>query len=159
MSRFDKTVTDLDHLLQPHVFLDADPDARRRNLDAALMYVYRLRDHRMNELGKNEYWARARATPEGQTTEALVMVRNSFEHDLSVIIAPRETSLYPPFFPGRWTFPGSNPTWLRMEETGGVFDKRPKELREAYRDTLEGMIAGYAFDAARNFLVVNVMSA
>jgi hypothetical protein len=130
---------------------------RRRNLDSAAMYAYRLREQRENELGTAAYRTRAAASLDGRTTEALVMVRGAFEHDLAVIVAPREMVLYPGTrtFPGRWTFPGSNPTWLMMSETGGVFDDQPAVLRRAYSETLEGTIAGYALDSARRFLVTN----
>lgn len=157
MSRLDETVADLDYVLQPQVFLDANADVRRRNLDSAAMYVYRLREHRANELGTRAYRERAAASLDGQTTEALVMVRGAFEHDLVSIVAPREMVLYPGArtFPGRWTFPGSNPTWLLISETDGAFADRPDVLRRAYSETLEGTIAGYAFDSARRFLVTS----
>jgi hypothetical protein len=146
IQRFDHALTKLN---------DADDMTRQTALDSMLTYVYRLREHWIDQLGTPAYRSIAEKSDDGRTTEAVVMVRNLTEHDLSKIVAPRPFALYPGArtYPGQWTFPGDNPTWLAIEETDGAFDGQPGQLITAYRAHLERQIVGYAFDAARRFLV------
>jgi hypothetical protein len=147
VERFDYALTKIN---------DADEMTRQTALDSMLTYVYRLREHWIDQLGTPAaYRGIAERSDDGRTTEAVVMVRNLTEHDLTKIVAPLPFVHQPGArtFPGRWTFPGENPTWLPIEETHGAFDGQPPQLIDAYRDHLEGQIVGYAFDAARRFLV------
>jgi hypothetical protein len=145
VARFDFVLTRL---------LDPEPIAQSVAIDCLLTYVNRLKGQWIKQLGSAEYRRIANASDDGQTTEALVMVRNVMEHDLSKIVSPRPLGLYPGArtFLGRWTFPGENLTWLLIEDTQGAFDGHHHDLVAAYRAHLEGGIIGYSFDSARRFL-------
>jgi hypothetical protein len=54
-----------------------------------LSYAYRLREHWIEQLGTPAYRGIAQKSDGGQTTEAVVMVRNLTEHNLTKIVAPR----------------------------------------------------------------------
>lgn len=146
-----ETIDKFDHAL-PNI-VAADRLTRLIALDSVLLYVYVLRCHHETRLGARSYRVIAKQSPGGRTTEALVLVRGTATHDLSKLVAPRPSPLYPGFFPGRWTFPGESLKWLTIEESDGAFEEREPILVEAYRQHLEGQIVGYAFDAARDFLV------
>jgi hypothetical protein len=147
-----ETLAKFDHAL-PNI-LDSDRLTSLIAVDSVLLYVYVLRCHHRDRLGgEDAYRAIASKSAAGRTTEALVLVRNTATHDLSKLIAPRPSLLYPGFFPGKWTFTGMSLKWLTIEETNGALGDKPKPLVDAYRQHLEGHPVGYAFDAAREFLV------
>jgi hypothetical protein len=146
-----ETVEKFDHVL-PKI-LDSDRLTRLVALDSVLLYVYVLRCHHETRLGARRYRTIAKQTAEGRTTEALVLVRGVATHNLTKLAAPKPSLLYPGFFPGRWTFPGESLKWRTIEESERAFEDREPILVEAYQQHLEGHPVGYAFDAARTFLV------
>jgi len=81
-----ETIQRFDHALTK--INDADEMTRQIALDSMLTYAYRLREHWIEQLGTPAYRGIAQKSDDGQTTEAVLMVRNLTEHDLTKIVAP-----------------------------------------------------------------------
>jgi hypothetical protein len=98
----------------------APDDEQRRALDETLTCLFRIRDVRKGKgaARTNSYIAAADGCSAGQTTEGLVVARNTRLHELTHAIAPGSKGLFPGLntFPGRHTFPGFALTWLRTSE-------------------------------------------
>jgi hypothetical protein len=124
------------------------PDLRivRRALREALGHLYTLRERRKSTLGEKHYYALAGNCSDGQTVEALVVLRAALVHQLSKRVTPElkdaysdtYTDLYGAFI------------WLERSE----MTDPPKSLKRSDYDEMLASKDVYAtLRTARRFLV------
>ena len=143
-----------------------DPGARRRAIKAILDEVYRLREHRWQQVGNvDAYQLLARQHRAGRTVEGLSAVRAVPAHFVAQLVSviPEMQPVYPSddLFPSEDLKPGLNLTWLRtvaMSSAPAVLTRSATSARDTspyYGSDVAGRPVFQTLDDARSWLVTD----
>jgi hypothetical protein len=144
-----------------------DHGGRRRAIKAILEEVYRLREHRVRQVGSiDAYQLMARQHRAGRTVEGLSAVRTVPAHFVAelVTVIPEMRALYPSedLFPSEDLYPGSNLKWLEtgaMSTAPSVLTRTATSERDTspyYDSDVAGRPVYQTMEDARSWLVTDV---
>lgn len=165
----DLAFEELDHDFDRLQRADSRSVEHRSALSGVLNAIYRLREHLLSARGEQPYYALARETVDGRTTEGVVALRGMHVHALAQPLAPQHAPLYPgsSTYPGEYTFPGANLTWIDPDQVAGELDlsgigagnqHRHRAALERYRAGAMGKMVSYTLVDARRFLRAHIIS-
>lgn len=118
----DLAFEELDHDFARLQRADFHSVEQRSALSGVLNALYRLREESKSAFGKHPAcYAFAAETADGRTTEGIVGLRGMHVHAFAQPLAPQDAPLYPcsDTYPGAYTFPGANLTWVDPDEASG----------------------------------------
>lgn len=131
-----------------------DERVQRRAGRAMLGALFEVREEFRIHQGK-AYWAEVESGVHGKIAEGILVIRGRMTHGPLNDIRPAIKPAYPgpKFFPSRYTYPGSNLTWLELQDMTAE-DRAELERRDdhkRYADYVAGHMVLPTLDIAREF--------
>ena len=131
-----------------------DDTAQRRAGRAMLGALFEVREEFRISQG-SAYWIEVERGVQGKVTEGILVIRGRMTHGPLNDIRPAFKVAYPgpKFFPSKYAYPGSNLTWLELDDMPPA-DRAELERRDdngRYANHVAGYMVLPTLDIARQF--------
>ena len=128
--------------------------AQRRAARAVLGALFEVREEFRISRG-NAYWTEVERGVHGKVAEGILVIRGRMAHGPLNQIRPAVKLAYPgpKFFPSNYSYPGSNLTWLELDDMPPA-DRAELERRDShgrYANHVAGFMVLPTLDIARQF--------
>lgn len=154
MITLDDLFADVDDAFEDLRSSGEDETAQRRAGRAVLGALFEMREEfRISQGGA--YWTEVERGIHGKVAEGILVIRGRMTHGPLNEIRPavKLADPGPKFFPSNYTYPGSNLTWLELDDmpTADRAELERRDNRMRYADHVAGHMVLPTLDIARQF--------